>query len=203
MRAFVIVSLFFICSGRANAQDRLIELKLGGAAISTEIYNYDGFYYGSGYDVEVHYYIKSKLAVGAFYTRSFNFLEEELSGAFIEVIGNNYSLTGNTSTLQYGLSARYSSRREKRFSVYGTVCFYRLQNVYDFEEEVGFKIGDEGFAAGIGGGLGLKISRTIGWHMLEITYNHYVAGMDFTKEYFGLGEVHIKSGLVFNIMERK
>ncbi len=187
----------------SNAQDRLIEIKAGGSVpISTAIIesDYGSGYAGVGYAIEGHYYIKPKIAIGVFYSRSldgFDLGEVYISKESSAEVGGSYKF------LSYGISGKVSTNRSRFFQAYAIARFYQVQNVYDFEDELGFTIGDKGLTGGIGLGIVLKISRTFAFNLFEVNYNNYLSGLEFTKETFSPAEFEIKSGFVFNFKERK
>jgi hypothetical protein len=204
MKSILILILSFGLSIiHSNAQDRLIEIKAGGSVpISTAIIEsgFDSGYAGIGYAIEGHYYIKPKIAIGVFYSRSADSFD---SGEVYISDQNNSEMGGTYKFLSYGVSGKVSTNRSRFFQAYAIARFYQVQNVYDFEDELGFTIGDKGLAGGIGLGIVLKISRTFAFNLFEVNYNNYLSGMEFTKETFSPAEFEIKSGFVFNFKERK
>ena len=209
MARIFLIFIFWVFCNVSYAQDRLVEVKLNVAGFSsltgfTESYTYSA---AAAYLIEGHYYIKPNLAVGAFYERTPNISIGEGEGlgdfGFSESGEESNTSYGNLNYLQYGVSGKLSTSRKRLFQAYLIAKLYYLERRYSDIDGLDFTIGDSGMAAGIGGGLVLKISRAFGINLFEVGYNHYLSGMNFTKDTFGTGEVHLSAGFVFNFVERK
>lgn len=192
--------LTFLLSFSTEAQDRLVELSVRGTWLSSpSIFSLDDYYTNLGYSIEALYFLKQKVAVGLYFSSSIDAADIGESYFF----ENEKELSGGFEFLQYGLVGKLSTNRSRLFQFYGALRLFYSEAVYDFENDFGFSIGEKGLAAGLGGGIILKISRSVGFNIVEVNYNKYLSSFEFTKSYYGSSSLQVRSGIVINLMERK
>jgi Outer membrane protein beta-barrel domain len=204
---FILIVFVLIGGFNLQAQDKLVELSVRGTGlISTSTFTSDNYYDGFGYSVEVLYYFKPKLSLGIHYSSSLNYADGSPIGysSILNSSSNQYTyLDGSFGFQQYGFSVKYTTNRARFFQAYLTARLVWQENVYNFQSDFGFSVGDEGMGAGIGGGVILRISPTFGFNLIEVNYNKYFSGFEFTEANFESADIQVKSGLVFNIRQRK
>jgi hypothetical protein len=196
----VVVSMLF--ANALRAQDQQIEVGLKGTLLSSDlIYSESNSYIAVGYSIEGHYYFNRKLAAGLFYTRAM-FSEEVVGGYLASPQGydGNY---GGYDFLQYGISGKITTSRERFFQIYAIAKLFKMESVYDFKEELGFSLSDKGMGGAAGFGVVLRFSRNVGFNLFELNYNHYLSGFEVTKSNFSPSVIQVRSGLIINFLDKR
>ncbi|MBL7871963.1 MAG: hypothetical protein JNM78_10155 [Cyclobacteriaceae bacterium] len=195
-------SIMMLLATKLFSQDQQIELALKGTIISSDlVYTEYNSYLGVGYSVDAHYFFNRKLAAGLFYTKSI--FSEEISGGYLsspQAYDGNY---GAYDFLQYGLSGKITTSRERFFQIYATVKFFKMEAVYDFKDELGFSLADKGMGGAAGFGVVLRFSENVGFNLFDLNYNHYLTGFEVTKSNFSPSVFQVRSGLIINFLDRK
>lgn len=198
---FLLIGLILLISSNSvSAQDRLFEFNLRGTLITSPSSYYNSsksVYTGLGYSAEAQYFLKPRVAVGIYFSRSLGSVSNS------DLIKDELYQSGGYEFLLYGLSGKITSHRNRPFQVYGTVRLMVMEGVYDYQNELGFSVGESGLTAGIGGGIILRITRSIGFNIVEINYNRYLSGFEFTQSEFSTSAFQVNSGIVYNFKERK
>lgn len=184
------------------AQDQQIELGIKGSLLSSDlVYTEANSYIGVGYSMEAHYYFNRKLAAGIFYSKSM--FSEEVVGSYLsapQAYDGNY---GTYDFMQYGISGKITTSRERFFQIYAVAKVFKMESVYDFKDELGFSLADEGMGAAAGFGIVLRFSRRVGFNLFDLNYNYYSSGFDVTKSNFSPSAFQLRSGLIINFLDRR
>lgn len=184
------------------AQDQQIELAFKGTLLSSDlVYSEHNSYLGVGYSIDANYFFNRKLAAGVFYTKSI--FSEEVVGGYLaspQAYDGNY---GAYDFLQYGISGKITTSRERFFQIYATAKLFKMEAVYDFKEELGFSLSDKGMGGAAGFGIVLRFSRSVGFNLFDINYNHYLSGFEVTKSNFSPSTIQVRSGLIINFLDRR
>ena len=196
------VVVFMLFTTVLFAQDQQVELGIKGTLLSSDlVYTEANSYIGVGYSMDAHYYFNRKFAAGIFYTRSM--FSEEVVGGYL---GAPQAYDGNYGTydfMQYGISGKITTSRERFFQIYATAKVFKMESVYDFKDELGFSLADEGMGAAAGFGIVLRFSRRVGFNLFDLNYNHYLSGFGVTKSTFSPSAFQLRSGLIINFLDRR
>ena len=185
-----------------HAQDQQVELGIKGTLVSSSrVYEEGASYSGIGYLVEANYFFNRKLAAGVFYSQSA--FSDEASESYLGNPSNYGGNGGKYQFLQYGVSGKITTSRERFFQIYATARLFKMQSVYDFKEELNFTVSDKGMAGAAGFGIVLRFSRSVGLNLFDVSYNHYLTNFDLTKSKFSPSAFQIRSGLIINFLDRK
>lgn len=183
------------------AQDQQIELGLKGTLLSSDLsYTESNSYIGVGYSIDAHYYFNRKLAAGLFYSRSI--LSQEVSGGYLSAPQSYDGNYGAYDFLQYGISGKITTSRERFLQIYAVAKVFKMESVYDFKDELGFSLSDKGIAGAAGFGIVLRFSRSVGFNLFEANYNHYLSGFEVTKSNFTPSSFQVRSGLIINFLDK-
>jgi hypothetical protein len=198
--ATVVISVLFATT--LVAQDQQIELGIKGTLLSSDlVYSESNSYIGVGYSIDAHYYFNRKLAAGLFYTKSM--FSDEVVGSYLS---DPQSYDGNYGTydfLHYGISGKITTSRERFLQIYAIAKLFKMEAVYDFNDELGFTLADKGMVGAAGFGIVMRFSRRVGFNLFELNYNHYLSGFEVTKSDFGPAAIQVHSGLIINFLDRK
>lgn len=202
MRKIFTVVVSVLVATSLFAQDQQIELGLKGTLLSSDlVYTESNSYIGVGYSIDAHYYFNRKLAAGLFYSKSM--LSDEVVGGYLS---SSQSYDGNYGTydfLQYGISGKITTSRERFLQIYAVAKVFKMEAVYDFKDELGFTLSDKGMVGGVGFGIVLRFSRNVGFNLFEANYNHYLSGFEVTNSNFSPSAFQVHSGLIINFLDRK
>jgi hypothetical protein len=202
MRKTFIVIISMLLATSLFAQDQQIELGLKGTLLSSDlVYTESNSYIGVGYSIDAHYYFNRKLAAGLFYTRSI--LSQEVSGGYLSAPQSYDGSYGAYDFLQYGVSGKITTSRERFFQIYAVAKVFKMQAVYDFKDELGFTLSDKGMGGAAGFGIVLRFSRSVGFNLFEANYNHYLSGFEVTKSNFTPSAFQVRSGLIINFLDKR
>ncbi len=197
----VVTAVFALLATSLSAQEQQIELGFKGTILSSDlVYTESNSYLGLGYSIDAHYFFNRKLGAGLFYSRSM--YSEEVSESYLS---NPQSYDGNYGAydfLQYGISGKITTSRERFFQIYAVAKMFKMESVYDFDEELGFKLSDKGMGGAAGFGVVLRFSRNVGFNLFEFNYNHYLSGFEETKSNFSPSAFQVRSGLIINFLDR-
>jgi len=201
-KRIIIATCFMLLSINGFTQDQQIELGIKATVVSSSpAYEEGSSYLGIGYLVEANYYFNRKLSAGVFYSRSvFSDIASE------SYVGTGYTYDGSWGKyqfLQYGVSGKITTSRERFFQIYATARVFKMENIYDFTEELDFVAADKGIGGAAGFGIVLRFSRSIGFNLFDVSYNHYLTNFDLTKSKFSPSAFQIRSGLIINFLDRK
>lgn len=184
------------------AQDQQIELNLRGTLISSDlVYTEANSYLGVGYSIDANYFFNRKLAAGLFYSKSV--YSQEASESYLsssQTYNGNYGLF---QFLQYGLSGKITTSRERFMQIYAVAKVFKMQAVYDFKDELGFALSDKGMGGAAGFGIVLRFSKNVGFNLFDINYNHYLSGFDLTQSTFSPSAFQVRSGLIINFLDKR
>jgi hypothetical protein len=198
----VVIVVSVLLATALFAQDQQIEVGLRGTLLSSDlVYTEANSYLGIGYSLDAHYYFNRKLAAGIFYTKSM--LSEEVSGGYLsapQTYNGNY---GTYDFMQYGVSGKITTSRERFLQIYAVAKVFKMESVYDFNDELGFLAADKGMGAGAGFGIVFRFSRTVGFNLFDVNYNHLLSGFELTKSTFSASGFQLRSGLLINFLDRK
>lgn len=184
------------------SQDQQIELGIKATGVSSSLrYEEGSSYLGLGYSVEANYFFNRKLAAGIFYSRSA--YSEEASESYLGTPPSYYGNWGKYQFLQYGLSGKITTSRERFMQIYAIARLYKMQAVYDFNENLGFVAKDKGMCGAVGFGIVFRFSRTVGFNLFEASYNAFLTDFELTKSNFAPSAFQMRSGLVINFLDRK
>jgi len=191
----VVLFLFFVSVSTLDAQDRLFELSVRGSGLAN-VKQHDKGYSGIGINTEFLYFIKPKIGVGIFYSRS------------LDTFGNSYfneDVDGNFEFQMYGVAAQATTNRSRHVRVYATLRFFKAALVHHYPT-YNFSIGESGFGYSGGIGLTFRFSDTFGFNLFEVNYVGLSNNFEYTKT-LNNGKspagFQIQSGLVFKIRKRK
>lgn len=195
------VAVLMLLTHSLFAQEQQIELGFKGTVLSSDlVYTESNSYLGLGYSIDAHYFFNRKLAAGLFYSKSM--YSEEVSESYLS---NPQSYDGNYGAydfLQYGISGKVTTSRERFFQIYAVAKVFKMEAVYDFNDELGFALSDEGMGGAAGFGVVLRFSRNVGFNLFEFNYNHYLSGFEETKSNFSPSAFQVRSGLIINFLDR-
>lgn len=184
------------------AQDQQIELGLRGTLLSSDlVYSEANSYIGLGYSIDAHYFFNRKLAAGLFYAKSM--YSQEASESYLSSPQTYNGSYGPYQFLQYGLSGKITTSRERFMQIYAVAKVFKMQAVYDFKDELGFALSDKGMGGAAGFGIVLRFSKNVGFNLFDLNYNHYLSGFDVTKSTFSPSTFQVRSGLIINFLDRK
>ncbi len=187
-----------------SAQDKRLELNLRGL-ILTELGTTDdsGFitekYTIMGISGELHWLATSNFSVGGFYSRSL-FGDAYIDGDYRQGITGFYPLP---ESLSYGLSMQLTTNRMRFLRGYFVARTLYQELTYDFTEDLNFTLAESGFVIGAGGGIVVKLSRSVGINLIEVSYNKYLSGFEYTTTTFKPGAFQFQSGFVFRMLNKK
>ncbi len=202
-RKFIVAVVCLIpISGVGYSQDQQIELGIKATVLSSDLtYAESSSYRGLGYSIDANYFFNRKLAAGVFYSRSA--YSNQASESYLSKPGTYDANFGSYQFLQYGLSGKITTSRERFMQIYAIARLYKMESVYDFNEDLGFVAKDKGMCGAVGFGIVFRFSRRVGFNLFEASYNAFLTDFELTKSNFTPSAFQIRSGLVINFLDRK
>lgn len=180
----MIGTVLLALSVKARAQNYNLELQPKASRLSVFTASREDIrnQYLPSFSLDVAYFIKPKLGIGIYYSRSL------FANGRIESTGTTNFFSDSDALMNfepisayhhYGIDIRVSTDRTSRFSIYGTAGLLKAEQLTNFHQ---FKVGRSGVGYSIGVGLVVKISRTICFNLFDARAIAYSKKFGFDRE---------------------